>query len=78
MWFYVVQFSQHAAGVHSYLLVELRWDDEKIDERTTSNAVYQMVRDSVQSNFGDLGWACIMASFAGTSNPRTRSPPRPL
>ncbi|KAJ3193457.1 hypothetical protein HK101_004810 [Irineochytrium annulatum] len=47
-----------------WLLFELVYDGDVVVESVSSGNLAQVIRDSVQSNFGDLGAAQIAASFS--------------
>ncbi|MEW5310990.1 MAG: hypothetical protein WDW38_002740 [Sanguina aurantia] len=45
-----------------YLLLELLWKDQRVDTSLGEAALQQLIRDSIQLNFGDYGAACAQAS----------------
>ena len=49
----------------SYLLLELVWDDGKVDEKLESSPIYYAIRDSVQLQFGDYGVGSVMGALQG-------------
>lgn len=46
-----------------YLLVEISFEDNKIDETMSSPCIYEHVRNAVQEAHGDYGRACLARSL---------------
>ncbi len=42
-----------------YLLLEVHWEDGLVDPTLSHQAVLNALRDSISSNFGDFGFACV-------------------
>lgn len=48
-----------------YLLVEISFQDNKIDENVTSKSIYERMKEAVQDSHGDYGAACVARSLKG-------------
>ncbi|KAJ3084141.1 hypothetical protein HK102_000754, partial [Quaeritorhiza haematococci] len=49
-----------------YLLFEILWEDGAILESLNSGSITGVLRNSIESNFGDYGAAVVASSLAGT------------